>query len=134
VPRRVLPWLVDHDGWSRVDVVPGRHPARSLAAALSGWLDTDEAALDALLRDTPDAFARAVRQQTLPAAGHPARRLLLFVDQLEELLTLSEPGEARVVAAALGALTVRVPSVRVLATGRSDFLWRLAMLPGSARR
>ncbi|HEX3480160.1 MAG TPA: serine/threonine-protein kinase, partial [Kofleriaceae bacterium] len=126
----VLPWLVDHDGWSRVDVVPGRHPVRSLAAALAGWLDTDEAALDALLGDTPDAFARAVRQQALPAADHPARRLLLFVDQLEELLTLSEPGEARVVAAALGALAVRVPSVRVLATGRSDFLWRLALLPG----
>ena len=126
----VLPWLVDHDGWSRIDVVPGRHPVRSLAAALAGWLDTDEAALDALLRDTPDAFARAVRQQALPAADRAARRLLLFVDQLEELLTLSEPDEARVVAAALGALAVRVPSVRVLATGRSDFLWRLAMLPG----
>jgi formylglycine-generating enzyme required for sulfatase activity len=126
----VLPWLVDHDGWSRIDVVPGRHPVRSLAAALSGWLDTDEVALDALLRDTPDAFARAVRQQAVPTADRPTRRLLLFVDQLEELLTLSEPDEARVVAAALGALAVRVPSVRVLATGRSDFLWRLAMLPG----
>ncbi|TMQ14224.1 MAG: serine/threonine protein kinase [Deltaproteobacteria bacterium] len=37
----VLPWLVDNDGWSRVDVVPGRHPVRSLAAALAPWLDTD---------------------------------------------------------------------------------------------
>lgn len=126
----VLPWLVDNDGWSRVDVVPGRHPVRSLAAALAPWLELDEAALDALLRDTPDAFARVVRQQASPAPGRPARRLLLFVDQLEELLTLSEPAEARVVAAALGALAVHVPSVRILATGRSDFLWRLAMLPG----
>src|SRR6185436_8316631 len=58
------------------------------------------------------------------------RRLLLFVDQLEELLTLSAPDEARAVAAALAALAVRVPSVRVLATVRSDFLSRLAMLPG----
>ncbi|HZJ66988.1 MAG TPA: serine/threonine-protein kinase, partial [Kofleriaceae bacterium] len=30
----VLPWLADH-GWSRVDVVPGRHPVHSLAAALA---------------------------------------------------------------------------------------------------
>ena len=126
----VLPWLVDNDGWSRVDVVPGRHPVRSLAAALAPWLDSDEATLDALLRDTPDAFARAVRQRAAETGDRPARRLLLFVDQLEELLTLSEPDEARVVAAALAALAVRVPSVRVLATGRSDFLWRLAMLPG----
>jgi len=126
----VLPWLVDNDGWSRIDVVPGRHPVRSLAAALAAWLNTDEATLDALLRDTPDAFARVVRQQALPDADRPARRLLLFVDQLEELLTLSEPDEARVVATALAALAIRVPSVRVLATARSDFLWRLAMLPG----
>jgi serine/threonine protein kinase/formylglycine-generating enzyme required for sulfatase activity len=126
----VLPWLVDNDGWSRVDLVPGRHPVRSLAAALAPWLDTDEAKLDALMRDTPDAFARVVRQQIATTGDRPGRRLLLFVDQLEELLTLSEPDEARIVAAALAALAVRVPSVRLLATGRSDFLWRLALLPG----
>jgi serine/threonine protein kinase/formylglycine-generating enzyme required for sulfatase activity len=126
----VLPWLVAHDGWSRVDVVPGRHPVRALAAALAAWLDTDEAALDALLHDTPDAVARAVRQRAAPSDERAPRRLLLFVDQLEELLTLSEPGEARVVATALAALAVRVPSVRVLATARSDFLSRLATLPG----
>src|SRR6185436_5168690 len=45
-------------------------------------------------------------------------------------LTLSDPHEARVFAAALTALAVCVSSVRVLATVRSDFLWRLAMLPG----
>jgi serine/threonine protein kinase/formylglycine-generating enzyme required for sulfatase activity len=126
----VVPWLVDNDGWTRVDVVPGRHPVRSLAAALAAWLDTDEATLDALVRDTPEAFARVVRQRASETADRPGRRLLLFVDQLEELLTLSVPEEARVVAAALAALAVRVPSVRILATGRSDFLWRLALLPG----
>ena len=125
----VLPWLVDNDGWSRVDVVPGRHPVRSLAAALAEWLATDEATLATLLRDTPDAFARAIRRHASSTTDRPGR-LLLFIDQLEELLTLSDLDEARVVAAALAALAVRVPSVRVLATVRSDFLWRLAMLPG----
>jgi formylglycine-generating enzyme required for sulfatase activity len=125
----VLPWLVENDGWSRVDVVPGRHPVRSLSAALASWSYIDEARLCELLRDTPDAVARAIRQQA-SKTDKPAGRLLLFVDQLEELLTLSESEEARVVAAALAALAVRVPSVRVLATGRSDFLSRLAMLPG----
>ena len=126
----VLPWLVDNDGWSRVDVVPGRHPVQSLAAALAAWVDSDEATLVGLLRDTPDAVARMIRQHASSATTAPVRRLLLFVDQLEELLTLSEPEEARVVAATLAALAVRVPSVRVLATARSDFLSRLAMLPG----
>ena len=126
----VLPWLVENDGWSRVDVVPGRHPVRSLAAALAPWSDTGEATLCKLLRETPEAVARVIRQQVWKTAHRPARRLLLFVDQLEELLTLSEPDEARVVAAALGALAVRGPSVRVLATVRSDFLSRLTTLPG----
>jgi eukaryotic-like serine/threonine-protein kinase len=132
-----LPWLVEHDGWSCVEVVPGRHPVRSLAAALAAWTGTGEAELAAVLRDSADAFARAIRRHTVappqpPPAGarEPPHRLLLFVDQLEELLTLSEPDEARVVAAALGALAVHTPSVRVLATGRSDFLSRLAVLPG----
>lgn len=125
-----LPWLAEHGGWSCVDVLPGRHPVRSLAAALAAWSGADEAELAGLLREAPDAFARAIRQRI--AAAGPARRLLLFVDQLEELLTLAEPGEARAVAAALAALAVRTPSVRVLASCRSDFLSRAAMLPGLA--
>ncbi|HSR99031.1 MAG TPA: serine/threonine-protein kinase, partial [Kofleriaceae bacterium] len=48
----VLPWLVQNDGWSRIDVVPGRHPVRSLAAALAAWSEIDEATLDTLIRDT----------------------------------------------------------------------------------
>jgi serine/threonine protein kinase/formylglycine-generating enzyme required for sulfatase activity len=124
----VLPWLVEHDGWSRVDVVPGRHPVQSLAAALAAWSEVDEATLTTLVREAPDALARAIRRR-VSRADHPGR-LLLFVDQLEELLTLAEPDEARAVAAALAALAVHGPSVRVLATVRSDFLSRLAMLPG----
>jgi len=140
----VLPWLAAHDGWSCVDVIPARHPVDSLAAALAAWAGAGEAELATALRDNPDTVARAIRQHLVArkrspdGAGDPAagprpgspRRLLLFVDQLEELLTLSEPDEARRVAAALAALAVRTPSVRVLATARSDFLSRLAMLPG----
>ncbi len=51
------------------------------------------------------------------------------MDQLEELLTLAEPEEARAAAAALAVLTVHTSSLHVLATARSDFLTRLAMLP-----
>jgi serine/threonine protein kinase/formylglycine-generating enzyme required for sulfatase activity len=139
----VLPSLSDNDGWSCVEVVPGRHPLRALAAVLAPWADTDEGALADLLRESPDGFARAIRKHIVgersragesgePAAERPVapRRLLLFVDQLEELLTLAEPDEARTVATALAALAVRSPWVRVLTTARSDFLSRLAMLPG----
>jgi len=145
----VLPWLAKHAGWSCVAVVPGRHPVRSLAAALAAWLGADETELARALRDDPDAVARAIRRiivarepgpgattpESTPAAPReesagPPRRLLLFIDQFEELLTLAEPDEARVVATTLAVLAVHTLSLRVLATARSDFLSRLAMLPG----
>jgi eukaryotic-like serine/threonine-protein kinase len=132
----VLPWLANHDGWSCVEVVPGRHPVRALAAALAPWTSSDEAALADLLRDSPDAVAREIRRRIVAearpptASPAPPRRLLLFVDQLEELLTLALPEEAAVIATAIAGLAVRSPSLRVLATARSDFLSRLATLPG----
>lgn len=125
----VLPWLAQRDGWSCVDVVPGRRPMRALAAALAAWCGSDEAELERMLREQPDEVARRIRRASTEDIGAP-RRLLLFVDQLEELLTLSEPADARLFAAAIAALAPRTPLVRVLATARSDFLSRLAMLPG----
>ncbi|HSK02306.1 MAG TPA: serine/threonine-protein kinase, partial [Kofleriaceae bacterium] len=125
-----LPWLAEHEAWTCVDVIPGRHPARALAAALAESTGADEVELAELLRGAPEGFARAIRQRLV--GGGERKRLLVFVDQLEELLTLSEPEEARRFAAALAALGVRTPSVRVVATCRSDFLSRVAMLPGLA--
>jgi formylglycine-generating enzyme required for sulfatase activity len=125
----VLPWLVEHGGWSCVEVVPGRHPVRALAAALAPWTGRDEAALAEQLRDDPDAVARAIRKHAVGRDAAPGK-LLVFIDQLEEILTLAARREAQVVAVAIAALAVRSPSLRVLATARSDFLSRLAMLPG----
>jgi len=59
-----------------------------------------------------------------------ARGLLVFVDQLEELVTLAEPTEAERFAQALEALASAGPRLRVLATARGDFLARLARLQG----
>lgn len=56
--------------------------------------------------------------------------LLLFIDQLEELVTIAEPAEAAEVAERLAELVVASSHVRVIATARSDFLGRLAALPG----
>lgn len=137
----VLPWLVEHDGWTRVDIVPGRSPIRALAAALASWCGRTEAELEDVLRDAPDDAARLMRQHAaddVPVArgsspdlrATSARKLLVFVDQLEELQTLSDQADARAFAAALAAIAQRSPNIRVLATARSDFLSRLAVLPG----
>jgi formylglycine-generating enzyme required for sulfatase activity len=124
----VLPWLAEHGGWSCVDVVPGRWPVHALAAVLAAWSGIDEDVLERQLRETPDEVARTIRHKSDAAAS--SRKLLVFVDQLEELLTASELADARTFATALAAFALRTPSVRVLATARSDFLSRLAMLPG----
>ncbi|NVB83277.1 MAG: SUMF1/EgtB/PvdO family nonheme iron enzyme [Kofleriaceae bacterium] len=138
----VLPWLVEHDGWTRVDIVPGRKPVRALAAALAPWCGRAEDELEKQFEDSPDDTARTLRQSASDAPSvafargsgvsrtSAPRKLLVFVDQLEELHTLSDPADARVFARALAAIGQRSPSVRVLATARSDYLSRLAMLPG----
>ena len=143
----VLPWLAEHDGWSCVEVVPGRHPVQRArggarrrgpaATRLRSPTSCATAPTRSPARSGSTVAGRArpaqpgrARPASGPAGSRRRRRLLLFVDQLEELLTLAEPEEARMVAAAIAALAVRSPSVRVLATARSDFLSRLAMLPG----
>jgi eukaryotic-like serine/threonine-protein kinase len=90
----------------------------------------------------PDADRRW-RLITLSPGSRPHRRLVaaladhaaddglvLYVDQLEELITLAEPAEAAAAAELLAELVIARSDVRVLASARSDFLGRLAALPG----
>src|SRR5439155_1420498 len=58
------------------------------------------------------------------------RQLVVFIDQLEELLTLAEPADAATATGALAALLDVAPGLRLIATVRSDFLARLSTLPG----
>jgi formylglycine-generating enzyme required for sulfatase activity len=105
-----------------VTVALGRQPLSSLAAALAPRIDADEATVARDLARDPARVARDMFRRP--------GRTLLFLDQLEELCTLAPPDEAAAVAEALVALMRRGGGVRVLATTRSDFLARLAMLPG----
>jgi len=73
----------------------------------------------------PRASLEAALASTTAGEG-----LLLFVDQLEELLTIADPDEAADVAERLAELVVATSNIRVLASARSDFLGRLAGLPG----
>lgn len=110
--------------WEAAALVPGRQPVGALAAVLAPRVGAAEAELAGELRAEPQGLERRLR------AHLRGRGLLLLVDQLEELLTLAEVGEARAFAECLGALAQGVPGVRVLATVRGDFLTRLAVLPG----
>ena len=61
--------------------------------------------------------------------------LLLFIDQLEELITLAEPARgARTSPRLLGELALPSSGVRVLLAVRGDFLTRVCALPGLGTR
>jgi formylglycine-generating enzyme required for sulfatase activity len=117
--------LEDGRRWRSVRLVPGRRPVVALAAALAPVLEVEEEELATFLRAEPMGLARRLRAKLGATDG-----LLLYMDQLEELVTLASPEEAAPAGLALGELAEGVTGVRVLATGRSDFLTRLTAVPG----
>ncbi|WP_342378690.1 SUMF1/EgtB/PvdO family nonheme iron enzyme [Myxococcus stipitatus] len=116
----------DGPAWTLVACTPGRQPLDALADALAPVLATSAESLLALVNtEEPGALARALRRRPTRAAP-----VLLFIDQLEELVTFSDPTQAAKFADELALLLHRAPRVRILATARSDCLTRLAALPG----
>ena len=110
--------------WEAVTVLPGRHPAQTLAAALVPILRESAAAITELLMRQPVTLGAALEKSLGGERG-----LVLFIDQMEELISLSTEEEAAAVALAIGRLTDGQRAVRVLGTARSDFLARLTTLP-----
>jgi formylglycine-generating enzyme required for sulfatase activity len=115
------------DGREQVTLTlwPGVRPLEALAAALAPVLGQKEAELVTALADRPAWLGQALRE-----AHSRGRGLLLFIDQLEELITLSEPGQAAHFARLLGELALPSAGVHVLLAARGDFLTRLCALPG----
>jgi formylglycine-generating enzyme required for sulfatase activity len=111
--------------WSGLEIIPGRSPLASLSAALAGLFNTTEAALAERLRAEPSAPARDLATQLGSAEG-----VILFIDQLEELVTVGDPIETALVGEVLGYLASDLPGVRLIATARSDFLARIASIQG----
>jgi WD40 repeat protein len=81
--------------WPRVVIVPGSHPMRAAAAALEGALPAAQAHPAGLplplapAADDLDALLDRLAS-TAPASGRAAVRVVLVVDQFEELFTLCE--------------------------------------------
>ncbi|HUS27953.1 MAG TPA: protein kinase [Kofleriaceae bacterium] len=125
----VLP-LVEEGGfgpdrtWTTLKLMPGKHPVATITAALAPMLGKGEGALAELLVRDPASLARELR-----ALQGADRGLLIFIDQLEELVTLAEPAQAAAVAELIVRLNIPSPGVRLLCTVRGDFLTRLARLP-----
>jgi len=117
--------LADGRTWTIATVVPGRKPLVALAAALAPRVEGDEDDLVRLVSEHSPSLVRDLRRNMGDDKG-----LLVFIDQLEELVTLSDASEARAVAELIAHATAAAGGIRIVATARSDFLGQLAALPG----
>lgn len=119
--------IPDADTWPVAVVMPGRWPLRTLAAALIGIADEGDgsaAMADLVDRLTKDPGGLHVESSRVLATirADPAARILLVVDQAEELFTVADPEQAAALLAALAsAVRRRAPRVAVVATMRADF-------------
>ena len=118
---RIGEWLDRERRWSAVTVVPGRHPAAALAAGLAQLLESDEQEVARIIAEDPVEVGRRLRAKLGATVG-----LVIFIDQFEEIVTLTEPEERTLVARVLHWLTVPSPGLRILATTRGDFLSRIS--------
>ena len=121
---RVSHWLDKDRDWRAVNLVPGRNPIRSFSASLANLMDQTEEELNDAIWNDPAGIARMLRREQGNDLG-----LVIFIDQFEEMCTLSDSAESNAAAEFLGWLSTPSPGIRILATARGDFLSRLSMLP-----
>lgn len=119
--------LPDADTWAYATLVPGDDPLQSLSGALADvWPIVDRRLLADRLRVEASALDETVAR--LLAGASTGRRLLLVVDQFEELFSLTRDAGAR--EAFIDALldAARSPAGRILIvlTMRADFVARAA--------
>ncbi|WP_241758993.1 bifunctional serine/threonine-protein kinase/formylglycine-generating enzyme family protein [Pyxidicoccus parkwayensis] len=125
LPRVAAGELDAERDMATVTLWPGVRPLQALAAALAPRLEMKEADVVLALTGVDGWLGPALRK------AHEGRRgLLIFIDQLEELLTQSEPLQAARFAQLLGELALPSPGVRVLLAVRGDFLTGICTLPG----
>ncbi len=127
--------------WPRVVLTPGRRPLEELAVRIAPLARADAAAVRDRLAADPAGFALTARQAALADSAHPPgpgtaeRRVLLVVDQCEQLFTACvaaaerEAFIAALHAAAAGHDTGQGPAALVVLVIRADFEARLADYP-----
>lgn len=115
------------DTWEVVSFTPGKSPFRNLAAALMPMLEPASTASERIIKTDelgahlakPDVTAEPTFKEALKSL-EDTNRLLLVVDQFEELFTLSPENERRMFVEKLLAVTSVLP-VTVALTLRADF-------------
>ncbi len=120
--------LGDRRTFRSISLAPGTDPQMALATTLSRAMTWPAATLYKQIGEEPAALARAIQEQLANDAG-----LLIFIDQMEELVTTAQPDAAQRTAEFLAQLALGWPGLRVLASLRADFLTRIGALPALGR-
>ncbi len=130
LPRLSSNHLPSHICWRTCRMVPGRRPLATLVQQLLQPLSTGaEVAMDGMpnVRSPSEwqhkAIADAFAHNLVASLESQEIRLVLLVDQLEELVTVSEAAQAQAAQILLAAI-IEAPGdhIRILATVRSDYL------------
>jgi WD40 repeat protein len=120
----VLPRIAGEDYWlSLPPIVPGIDPLGNLVRAIADFLVAQRISYDtkSLRKDIERDGLRAVAHDLLLAAGAASHcKLLVVIDQFEELLTQTEPAERSEFVAALEP-ALGGP-IQVMATLRSEYV------------
>ena len=111
----VVPRLREAGEWEIISLRPGRRPWASLAAALQCEVDA--------LTGRPGGLVSELRRRS---AG---KRLLLFIDQFEELVTLGGEDDRLGVLRAIALAASPDEPWRVMVTVRADFLGAFVAVP-----
>jgi serine/threonine protein kinase/WD40 repeat protein len=128
----LLPKLRERGTVHVLHVRPENRPLRRLRTELEAFTDLPQGQDEASLKRQPGLVGRLLRNR----ARADDARVLLLVDQLEELFTGDvEPDERQAFVDAIASASDDPRSrVRVVATMREDFLSRLAAFPTLQRR
>jgi class 3 adenylate cyclase len=118
--------------WRTVVLTPGARPLASLAGALAAVDGGDEDTLAAMLADGSEGLAGAAG--SLLGDSSPETRLVVAVDQLEELFTVCRDGSerARFVETLVHGATTPGGRVMGLLALRADFFGHCAAYPALA--
>ncbi len=122
------------NNWVIKTIRPGSHPLKELATSLAPLFGLNAAQFLAELLARGSALHAAAYQNWLNAPSD--RRLLLIIDQFEELFTLCRNDQVRqqFIENLLFATAVRNGRVIILLTMRADFYHRCAAFQDLARR
>jgi AAA ATPase domain/WD domain, G-beta repeat len=122
VQAGLIPYLKqDPDSdWQILTLRPGRNPFDALARAIA---QTDRANLDTIQLDLDLESDRGLLTQKLAQIRIPQHRILLFIDQFEELFTqLDDEAARQVFLQSLADAVSNAPNFVLVFTLRNDFL------------